>query len=63
MDRMPAALQQPLTAADVPGRRPEDGRGDGLSCVYWRLAFTPGRRLLELAGDADEDVFASVGGG
>ena len=33
-----------------------------LLCVYWRVPLTPGRGLLELAGDADEDVLTPVGG-
>ena len=30
--------------------------------VYLRVPFTPGRGLLKLAGDPDEDVLPPVGG-
>ena len=35
----------------------------GVLRVYWRVSFSPGRGLLELAGDPDEYVLPPVGGG
>ena len=33
-----------------------------VSRVHWRVPVTPGRGLLELAGDPDEDVLTPVSG-